>query len=110
MVPVLLVLVALALVAVVALVATGRLRVDPLADAVTSTPDHGLPDAPRADDVRSVRFDTAARGYRMDEVDAHLLDLADTLAAREREVAELRGDTAPDPTLDPTPDPAPQER
>ncbi len=107
MVPVLLVLVALALVAVTALVATGRLRVDPLADAVTSTPDHGLPPEPVAADVRSVRFDTAARGYRMDEVDAHLLDLADTLAAREREVAELRGDAVAAPA-DPT-DASPRE-
>lgn len=108
MVPVLLALVALALVAVVALVATGRLRVDPLADAVTTTPDHGLPPEPAAADVPSVRFDTAARGYRMDEVDAHLLDLADTLAAREREVAELRGDAAAPAPADPT-DPTSRE-
>ncbi|WP_051750721.1 DivIVA domain-containing protein [Phycicoccus jejuensis] len=108
MVPVLLALVALALVAVVALVATGRLRVDPLADAVTTTPDHGLPPEPAAADVRSVRFDTAARGYRMDEVDAHLLDLADTLAARERDVAELRGDAAAPAPADPT-DPTSRE-
>ncbi|WP_404349795.1 DivIVA domain-containing protein [Phycicoccus jejuensis] len=108
MVPVLLALVALALVAVVALVATGRLRVDPLADAVTTTPDHGLPPEPAAADVPSVRFDTAARGYRMDEVDAHLLDLADTLAARERDVAELRGDAAAPAPADPT-DPTSRE-
>ncbi|QIM20167.1 DivIVA domain-containing protein [Phycicoccus sp. HDW14] len=90
MVPVLLVLVAVALVATVLGVATGRLRVDPLADAVTTTPDHGLPDEPEAADVDTVRFDTAARGYAMADVDAHLDALRETLAEREREAAALR--------------------
>lgn len=91
MVPVLLALVAIALVALVVGVATGRIPVDPLADAVHTTPDHGLPDEPAARDVVDVRFDTAPRGYRMEDVDTHLDALAQTLAEREREVADLRG-------------------
>ena len=71
MVPlVVLALVAVALVAAVLGVASGRLPADPLADAVRSTPDPGLPEQPEAADVDAVRFDTALRGYRMDEVDA----------------------------------------
>ena len=70
MVPdVILVLVAVALVAAVLGVASGRLPADPLADAVHSTPDPGLPEPPEAVDVDAVRFDTALRGYRMDDVD-----------------------------------------
>ncbi len=90
MVPVLLALVAVALVVAVLAVAGGRLPVDPLAAPVSSTPDHGLPEAPDAADVDTVRFDTAARGYRTDDVDAHLASLRAELAEREREVAELR--------------------
>lgn len=96
MVPVLvLVLVAVALVAAVLGVASGRLPADPLADAVHTTPDAGLPPAPRAGDIDALRFDTALRGYRMDDVDAHLDDLRETLAERERTLAELGG-AAPD--------------
>lgn len=91
MVPVLLALVAVALVVTVLAVASGRLPVDPLADPVRSIPDHGLPQEPASGDVAAVRFDTAPRGYRRADVDARLEDLARTLAAREREVAELRG-------------------
>lgn len=91
MVPVLLLaLVAVALVVAVLAVASGRVGVDGLAAPIRSTPDHGLPAEPIAADVDGVRFDTAARGYRMAEVDDRLEDLRATLAAREREVAELR--------------------
>lgn len=90
MVWVLFALVAVALVVTVLAVASGRIPVDDLAPATTSTPDHGLPEHPEAADVDGVRFDTAARGYRMAEVDQRLDGLKDTLAAREREVAELR--------------------
>ncbi len=90
MVPVLLSLVAVVLVLAVLAVASGRVAVDPLADAVTSTPDHGLPEDPDAADVDVVRFDTAARGYRMTDVDDRLEALREALADRERELAELR--------------------
>ena len=73
MVPVLiLVLVAVALVVAVLGVASGRLPADPMAEAVRSTPDPGLPERPAAVDVDAVRFDTALRGYRMDDVDDRL--------------------------------------
>ena len=56
---ILLAVVAVALVVVVLGVASGGVAVDPLAEAVRSTPDHGLPPAPQAADVDGVRFDTA---------------------------------------------------
>ena len=77
------ILVALVVVAGFAAVLTGRLVPDPMADPVSSTPHHGLPSGRlRAADVEAVRFDTALRGYRMDQVDevidrlqAHIADL-----------------------------------
>jgi len=87
---VILVLVAVALVAAVLGVASGRLPADPLADAVHTTPDPGLPDPPVAADVDAVRFDTALRGYRMDDVDDRLEGLRGDLAERERTLARLR--------------------
>jgi DivIVA domain-containing protein len=89
-VPVLLVLVAVALVVAVLSVASGRWPVDGLAAPTRSTPDHGLPLEPDAADVAAVRFDTALRGYRMDDVDERLAQLRTTLAERERELAALR--------------------
>jgi DivIVA domain-containing protein len=51
--------------------------------AVGTAPHHGLPDTDwRADDIDQVRFDTALRGYRMDQVD-------DVLDHLQRRVAEL---------------------
>jgi DivIVA domain-containing protein len=88
-VPVLLVVVAVAVVVAVLAVATGRWPADPLAAATHSTPDHGLPAEPRAVDVDDVRFDTAARGYRMDQVDSRLDVLRVALAERERRLEEL---------------------
>lgn len=77
------ILVALLLVVGMAAVITGRLTPDPMADPVASTPDHGLPPGDfRAEDVDAVRFDTALRGYRMDQVD----DVVDRLRMR---IAEL---------------------
>ncbi|HET9020695.1 MAG TPA: DivIVA domain-containing protein [Ornithinibacter sp.] len=97
MVPlILLAVVAVALVVVVLGVASGRVAVDPLAEAVHSTPDHGLPAAPQAADVDGVRFDTALRGYRMEEVDAQLDVLRHDLAERERTLADLRRDERPE--------------
>ena len=91
MVPVVvLVLVAVALVAAVLGVASGRLPADPLADPVRTAPDPGLPEQPDAADVDAVRFDTALRGYRMAEVDARIEVLRDDLAERERTLARLR--------------------
>jgi DivIVA domain-containing protein len=93
---VVLALVAVVLVVVVLGVASGRVPVDYLDDAVRSTPDHGLPPDPQAADVGVVRFDTALRGYRMAEVDAQLDVLRHDLAERERVLAELRRDEHPE--------------
>ena len=91
MVPlILLLLTAVVLVAAVLGVASGRIPVDPMPDAVRSTPDPGLPHAPSAADVDAVRFDTALRGYRMDEVDARMDELQRELAERERVLETLR--------------------
>ncbi len=89
MVLVLWVVVAVAVVLAVLAVATGRWPVDPLSEPTRSTPDHGLPPDPAATDVDDVRFDTAARGYRMQDVDDRLDVLRVALAQREREVAAL---------------------
>jgi DivIVA domain-containing protein len=93
---VILVLVAVALVVAVLGVASGRLPADPMAEAVHSTPDPGLPEHPAAVDVDAVRFDTALRGYRMDDVDDRLQGLRDDLAERERTLAGLRAERAAD--------------
>lgn len=81
--------------------ASGRWSFDPMSAPVRSTPDPGLPVLPGADDVDDVRFDTAARGYRMGDVDAALDHLRDRLSEQERQLAELRGE--PDPTADADP-------
>ncbi|MEO7422359.1 MAG: DivIVA domain-containing protein [Ornithinibacter sp.] len=83
-------LVAAALVVVVLGVASGRIRVDPLADAMHSVPDHGLPVIPDAADVDAVRFDTAPLGYDPRDVDAALDRLRDTLEEQEHRIATLR--------------------
>lgn len=89
-------LVAVGLVAVFAALVTGRLRYDPMSDAVTSQHDPGLPEAPHARDVDGVRFDRALRGYRMDQVDEVLDALRDTLARQESTITALRrGDEDP---------------
>lgn len=101
MVLVLLVLVAVAVVVAVLAVATGRWPADPLSEPTRSTPDHGLPDEPASDDVDDVRFDTAARGYRMQDVDARLDLLRVALAEREREVAALEREQRSVPRVEP---------
>lgn len=83
MVWVLFALVAVLVVIVLAAVLTGRLSPDPMAPAVGTAPHHGLPERDwRAEDIDIVRFDTALRGYRMDQVD-------DVLDQLQRRIAEL---------------------
>ena len=70
-------------------VAGGRqLRTEPQLE-----PRPGLPDdrAAVGDDVDAVRLPVAARGYRMDVVDAVLDRLADELRARDEEIRRLGG-------------------
>lgn len=86
MIWVLLLLVAVLVVVATAAVVAGRFTPDPMADPVTSAPHHGLPvGTVRAGDVEEVTFDTALRGYRMDQVD----DVIDRLQQR---IAELETD------------------
>lgn len=75
-------LVAILVVVVLAAVLTGRLSPDPMAEAVGTTPHHGLDPGWRVEDIDLVRFDTALRGYRMDQVD-------DVLDQLQRRIVEL---------------------
>ena len=89
---------------------SGRLDVDPLAEPTHTAPDHGLPAEPGASDVDAVRFDTAPRGYRMDEVDALIGRLSADLAAREADLREAgRSTDAGTPTADAPIDPPPAD-
>lgn len=85
--------VAVLVVGVTAALVSGRWSADPMADPVASTPDVGLPDRFVAADVSHVRFDTALRGYRMDQVD----DVVDRLQDR---IAELETGGSPGPVSD----------
>ncbi|WP_432496604.1 DivIVA domain-containing protein [Kineococcus auxinigenes] len=86
---VLLVLVLLA-VGAVAAVATGRVS-GALGPATGTRPFRGLPEGPvLAADVDEVRFSTALRGYRMDEVDAVLDRLREEIRERDEELAAWR--------------------
>ncbi|HEX8497111.1 MAG TPA: DivIVA domain-containing protein [Actinomycetales bacterium] len=88
------VVVVLALVAVVAAVATGRVR-GGLDDAASTVPGPELPSGPiRGEDLGDVRFSLALRGYRMDQVDEVLDRAADELAARDAEIERLRAQLA----------------
>lgn len=90
--------VAVLLVGVFAGLLAGRIGYDPLSEPVTSQPDPGLGEDFTARSVSDVHFDTALRGYRMDQVDRVLDALQDRLADQERQLAELRatGREAPD--------------
>ncbi|MCL6538485.1 MAG: DivIVA domain-containing protein [Acidothermus sp.] len=58
-------------------------------------PGRGLPDdrPVRADDIDTVRFSLAFRGYRMSEVDDVLARLKREIAERDARIAELLGGT-----------------
>ncbi len=105
MVWVVLISVAVVLVAAFGALVTARLPYDPMSEPVHTTPATGLPEDPAAADVDAVRFDTAARGYRMSEVDGVLDGLQATLASQEEELARLRaGRTHADTLTGPGPD------
>src|SRR3954468_12931648 len=63
----------------------------PPAGTPVELPDHR---PVRAEGVRALRLSVVLRGYRMDEVDGVLGQLADQLADRDRELAELRDELA----------------
>ena len=93
------VLVALLVVVAVAAAVTGRITTDPMAEPVSSAPHHGLAESGfAASDVDAVRFDTALRGYRMDQVDEVLDRLQQRLAELEsaaRDASAARDDVGP---------------
>jgi len=61
----------------------GRVGYDPLSEATTTQADPVLSEDFGPGEVAAVRFDTALRGYRMDQVDAVLDQLQDRIAKLE---------------------------
>jgi DivIVA domain-containing protein len=85
-------LLTLAVLGVIAAVATGRIT-GGLEEPSTSLPSRGLPEGtvgPEA--IDAVRFAPALRGYRMEEVDAVLDRLGAELDRRDREILQLRNE------------------
>lgn len=80
--------VAVLVVGVFAALLAGRLGVDPMAEATTSASDPTLPPGFTSADVEAIHFDTALRGYRMDQVDRVLDQLQSRLAEQEHALAE----------------------
>ncbi|PRY60254.1 hypothetical protein BCF74_10740 [Knoellia remsis] len=75
---------AAAVVAVTALVATGRLAMTPMSETTTGRPPLDFPDEPSSTDVDGLRLGTSAWGYAPAEVDAALDERRDRLAEQER--------------------------
>ncbi|WP_346767619.1 DivIVA domain-containing protein [Knoellia koreensis] len=73
---------------------TGRLGYDPMAPATTTQSAPVLSDEIAASEIPTIRFDTALRGYRMDQVDAVLDRLQDRIEELEAERAQ--GHRVPD--------------
>jgi DivIVA domain-containing protein len=87
-------LLAMAVIALVVGVVTGRITAS-MEPPATSLPFLGLVgDDVRPADLEQVRFDAALRGYRMDQVDGVLDRLAEELARRDDEIAALRFELA----------------
>ena len=98
---VLFILVAIAVIAGIVLLATGRLR-DGLPDVDDRRVAVGMPQAPVGEllpqEIEQVRIDQALRGYRMDEVDelvdrlgAEITARDELLAQQQAEIDRLRG-------------------
>jgi DivIVA domain-containing protein len=100
------VLLIVVLIGAVAVIAVGR--GDAMAEVFDDRPDRTIPSGRplTADDVRQVRFTTAVRGYRMDEVDAFIARLSADLLAREApdapEQKRLAAPPPPDEALGPS--------
>ena len=90
MIWVLFIVVAVLLIGGFAALVVGRIGYDPLAEPTTTQGDPGLGDDFAASDVASVHFDTALRGYRMDQVDAVLDRLQERIAELESGSDPLR--------------------
>ncbi|MBA2446193.1 MAG: DivIVA domain-containing protein [Nocardioidaceae bacterium] len=76
-------------------------RGESMAEVYDDRPDSTIPTGRplTADDVRDVRFSTALRGYRMDEVDALLSRLQADLLARDDYGEAQRAEGASDPAV-----------
>jgi DivIVA domain-containing protein len=61
----------------------GRIGYDPMAEPTSTQADPVLPDRIGSDEISAIRFDTALRGYRMDQVDAVLERLQARIAELE---------------------------
>jgi DivIVA domain-containing protein len=77
---------------------SGRIGYDPLSEPTTTQGDPGLGEDFAARDVADVHFDTALRGYRMDQVDAVLDRLQDRIADLETRIAAQGGGEQPEHT------------
>lgn len=84
---------------------TGRLGYDPMAPATTTQSAPILSDDIAASEIPAIRFDTAMRGYRMDQVDAVLDRLQDRI--EELEAERARADRVPDDRVADEPGPGP---
>ena len=90
-------LVIILVVAVVAVAASGRLG--QLADPIRDRPHPPEPKPPlSAAALPALRFGTAFRGYRMDDVDAAVVALTETLRIREAQLAAMSGAARTQPT------------
>jgi DivIVA domain-containing protein len=86
---VVLIVVAVLVVGAVAALATGRIGYDPMAPATTSEGVPYLAEEFSSADISAVRFDTALRGYRMDQVD-------EVLSRLQARIADLESTTSHD--------------
>jgi DivIVA domain-containing protein len=65
----------------------GRVGYDPLSEATTTQADPELSEEFGSGEIAAVRFDTALRGYRMDQVDAVLDQLQTRIEELEARLA-----------------------
>lgn len=86
MVWVLIIVVAVLLIVLFLGLLAGKLPFDRMSEPTHTTPGIGLPDQVHAADIDGLRFDTALRGYRMDQVDEVLARLQRRIADLEDEV------------------------
>jgi DivIVA domain-containing protein len=94
------VLLIVVLIGAVAVIGVGR--GDAMSEVYDDRPDRTIPSgrALTSDDLREVRFTTAVRGYRMDEVDAFMARLGADLLARETRDASDRAVPPAEPAAD----------
>lgn len=91
----LLIAVAVLVIGAFAALLAGRIGYDPMATATTTAGDPRLGEGFHAHEVTGVRFDTAFRGYRMDQVDVVLDQLRDRIAQLEESATVDTADGLP---------------